>query len=85
MEETNVLRIFEQKIVRKICGCVKEESWRLRTNKEIKDILQGQKLPDCYGMVTLKECQNKMQQLKWKEQGKKEDHVKDGGKRMKRI
>jgi len=46
MEETNVLRIFEQKIVRKICGCVKEESWRLRTNKEIKDILQGQKLSD---------------------------------------
>jgi hypothetical protein len=40
MEETNVLRIFEQKIVRKICGRVKEESWRMRTNKEIKDILQ---------------------------------------------
>ena len=38
----NMLRIFEQKIVRKICGPKKEgESWRIRTNKEIKDILQG--------------------------------------------
>jgi hypothetical protein len=40
MEETNVLRIFEQKIVRRICGCVKEESRRIRTNKEINNILQ---------------------------------------------
>ena len=38
-----MLRIFEQKIVRKICGPKKEgESWRIRTNKEIKDILQGE-------------------------------------------
>jgi len=29
--------IFEQKIVRKICGYVKEENWRIRTNKEIKN------------------------------------------------
>jgi hypothetical protein len=26
-----------------------------------------------------------MQQLQWKEQGKEEDHVKDGGKRLKRT
>jgi hypothetical protein len=36
-------------------------------------------------MFMLKECQNKMQQLQWEEQGKEDDHVKDGGKRMKRI
>jgi hypothetical protein len=40
MEDTNVLRIFERKIVRKINGCVRAECWRLRTNKEIMDILQ---------------------------------------------
>jgi len=29
--------------------------------------------------------QNRLQQLQWKEQRKKEDHVKDGGTRLKRI
>jgi hypothetical protein len=37
MEETNVLRIFEKKIVKNICGFIKEESWRIRTNKGIMD------------------------------------------------
>jgi hypothetical protein len=31
------------------------------------------------------ECQNKLQQLKWKEQGKEEDHVKDRGTGLKII
>jgi hypothetical protein len=41
-------------------------------------------------MVMLKECktnelQNKLQQLQPKVKGKEEDHVKDGGTRLKRI
>jgi hypothetical protein len=31
------------------------------------------------------ECQNTWQQLQWKKQGKKEDHIKDGGMRLDRI
>ena len=43
IKETNTLRIFERKIVRKIYENVKEgEPWRIRTNKEIKDTLQWQ-------------------------------------------
>jgi hypothetical protein len=30
-------------------------------------------------------CQNKLQQLQWKEQGSVEDNVKDGGARLKKI
>jgi len=31
------------------------------------------------------ECRNKLQQLQWKEQGKEQDHAKDGGTSMKGI
>jgi hypothetical protein len=31
------------------------------------------------------ECQNTWQQLQFKEQGKEEDHIKDGGMRLERI
>jgi sorting nexin-29 len=41
-EEMNAVRIFERKIVRKVYGPINEgESWRIRTNKEIEDILEG--------------------------------------------
>ena len=36
------LRIFERKIVRKIYGYVKKGERGIRTNKEMKDILQGE-------------------------------------------
>jgi hypothetical protein len=42
IEEMNAFIISEMKIIRKIYGLVKEgDSWRIRMNKEIKDILQG--------------------------------------------
>jgi hypothetical protein len=41
-EETNVLKIFEQKIVRNLYRpIIGRECWRIRKN-EIKDVLQGQ-------------------------------------------
>jgi hypothetical protein len=36
-------------------------------------------------VVTLKKCQNKLQQLQWKEQGKEGDCIKDGEMSLKRI
>jgi hypothetical protein len=42
IEEMSALRISERKIIRKIYGPTKEgDSCRIRTNKEIKDIVQG--------------------------------------------
>jgi hypothetical protein len=41
LKETNMFRIFERKIVRSICGPLKEERWRIRTNR-IKDMLEGE-------------------------------------------
>ena len=84
MEEMNALRIFEKKNVRKIHGPLKEEHWRVTTNKEIKDILHREdsakfikSLQD--SMVMLNECktrqwQNKLQQLQWKGQRKEDSH-----------
>ena len=42
IKEMNTLQICERKIVRKIHEPVKEEPWRIRTNKQIKDTLQEQ-------------------------------------------
>ena len=43
VEETNAIRIFDRKIVSKIHGLFKKgERWALRSNKEIKDMLQGE-------------------------------------------
>lgn len=40
MEETYVLRIFERETVRKIHRPVRGERWSIRTNKDIKGLLQ---------------------------------------------
>jgi hypothetical protein len=41
-EEMNARRISQRKIIRKIYGPIKGgDSWRIRTNQEMKDILQG--------------------------------------------
>jgi hypothetical protein len=43
MEETNALRILGGKILSKLHGPVKEgERWGIRSNEEIKDMLQGE-------------------------------------------
>jgi len=39
-KEMNVLRVFEQKISREIYGLMNGQSWRIRTNKQIQDLLQ---------------------------------------------
>jgi DNA-directed RNA polymerase subunit H (RpoH/RPB5) len=42
MEEERVLAVFERKILRKICGPVKEkELWRIRRNDELEDIIKA--------------------------------------------
>jgi len=42
MVDTNMIRIYNWMIVRKMYGFIKVgKHWRIRTNKETKDILQG--------------------------------------------
>jgi hypothetical protein len=88
-EEMNALRKFERNIVRRIYGPINEgESWRIRTNKKIEDILEGTDNVKFIKSLRLRWCGHiermnnermpKKWQLKWKEQGKEEDHVKDG-------
>jgi hypothetical protein len=38
-EEMNAVRVFETKIVIKIYGDIKEEIYKIRTNKDIQSIL----------------------------------------------
>jgi hypothetical protein len=60
IKETNIFRIFERKIVRNIYGPLKEECWRIRTNR-IKDMLEGEDTIKfikslqlrCYGCVEI--------------------------------
>jgi hypothetical protein len=45
MEEKRALAAFERKILRKICGPVKEnESWRIRQNDELEAIIKGENI-----------------------------------------
>jgi hypothetical protein len=56
-EEMNALRIFERKIVRKIYGHINEGgSWRIRTNKEIEDILEGADIVKFIKYLRLRWC-----------------------------
>ena len=44
-EDENTLRIFERKIITRICGPVIENNmWRIRSNSEINKILRGEDL-----------------------------------------
>jgi len=60
MKEMDMFRIFERKIVRNICGPLKEECWRIRTNR-IKDMFEGEDTVKfvkslqlrCYGRVEI--------------------------------
>jgi hypothetical protein len=42
MEEMNMLRIFERRLVTKRKPVKEEECWRIRTDRVITDILQGE-------------------------------------------
>lgn len=42
MEEMNMLRIFVRRFVRKRKPVKGGECWRIRTNRGVKDILQGE-------------------------------------------
>jgi hypothetical protein len=56
-EEMNALRIFERKIVRRIYGPINEgESWRIRTNKEKEDILEGADIVKFIKSLILRRC-----------------------------
>ena len=46
---TNILMIFERKIMRKIFGPIRTEDgyWKINTNQEINDILKGKKIYNC--------------------------------------
>ena len=45
MEEERALAVFERKILRKICGPVKEsELWRIRRNDELEAIIKGENI-----------------------------------------
>jgi hypothetical protein len=56
-EEMNALGILERKIVRRIYGPINEgESWRIRTNKEIEDILEGANIVKFIKSLRLRWC-----------------------------
>jgi hypothetical protein len=56
-EEMNALRIFERKIVRRIHGPINEgESWRIRTNKETEDKLEGADIVKFIKFLRLRWC-----------------------------
>jgi hypothetical protein len=45
MEEERALAVFERKILRKICGPVKEnELWRIRRNDDLETIIKGENI-----------------------------------------
>jgi hypothetical protein len=57
-EEMNALRIFERKTIRRIYGPINEgESWRIRTNKEIEDILEGADIVKFIKSLLLRWCE----------------------------
>jgi hypothetical protein len=58
-KEMNALRIFERKIVRRIYGPINEgESWRIGTNKEIEDILEGADIVKFIKSLRLRWCEH---------------------------
>jgi hypothetical protein len=41
--DENALRVFERDVVRRVYGPVREdERWRIRSNRELEDILRGE-------------------------------------------
>jgi hypothetical protein len=89
-EKMNVLRISERKIVRRIYGSInKGESWRIRTNKEIEDKLEGADIVKFIKYLRLRWCGHiermnnermpkKIMTTKMEGTRKRGRHVKDG-------
>jgi len=93
----NALRVFERKIVRKICGPLKGGGrWGIKKTKEMKDVFQGAEIVKLIKSLRLRWCgrSERMENRRMPKQirratmegaKKEEEHVKYGDASFKRV